>query len=68
MPDTTSLKEFVQSVRTRKRYHSQCTPEKTIIITGIFKKKNFFFAYIFNRGSPIHELIFDISFFFKLML
>lgn len=35
MPDSTSLKEFVISVRTRRRYHSQCTPEKTIHITGI---------------------------------
>lgn len=35
MPDTTTLKEFVKSVRTRRRYHSQCTPEKTINITGI---------------------------------
>lgn len=46
MPDTTSLKEFVQSVRTRKRYHSQCTPEKTIIIPGILKKKIFFFLFL----------------------
>lgn len=36
MPDTISLKEFVQSVRTRRRFHSQCTPEKTIHVTGIF--------------------------------
>ncbi|XP_022179521.1 hamartin isoform X3 [Myzus persicae] len=34
MPDSTSLKEFVMSVRTRRRYHSQCTPEKTINVTG----------------------------------
>lgn len=31
MPDSTSLQEFVMSVRTRRRYHSQCTPEKTIV-------------------------------------
>ncbi|XP_025197525.1 hamartin isoform X3 [Melanaphis sacchari] len=34
MPDSASLKEFVMSVRTRKRYYSQCTPEKTINVTG----------------------------------
>lgn len=35
MPDSNSLKEFVMSVRTRRRYHSQCTPEKTIHTAGI---------------------------------
>lgn len=35
MPDPASLKEFVKTVRTRRRYHSQCTPEKTINATGI---------------------------------
>ncbi|VVC28745.1 Hypothetical protein CINCED_3A011113 [Cinara cedri] len=30
MPDTSTIKEFVKIVQTRKRYHSQCTPEKTI--------------------------------------
>ncbi|XP_025416247.1 hamartin isoform X2 [Sipha flava] len=34
MPDSTSLKEFVKTVRTRRRYHSQCTPEKTVNDTG----------------------------------
>jgi len=36
MPDSISLKEFVMSVRTRRRYHSQCTPEKTINTIGTF--------------------------------
>lgn len=35
MPDSNSLKEFVMSVRTRRRYYSQCTPEKTMHNTGI---------------------------------
>lgn len=32
MPDTSTMKEFLHSVRTRRRYHSQCN-EKTIHIT-----------------------------------
>ncbi|XP_060843203.1 hamartin isoform X3 [Rhopalosiphum padi] len=34
MPDSASIKEFVMSVRTRRRYYSQCTPEKTINVSG----------------------------------
>jgi len=36
MPDSTSLKEFVISVRTRRRYHSQCTPEKSMNAIGMY--------------------------------
>lgn len=36
MPNSASLKEFMISVRKRTRYHSQCTPERTISVTGIF--------------------------------
>lgn len=35
MPDSNSFKEFVISLRTRKRYNSQCTPEKSSSI-GMF--------------------------------
>lgn len=35
MPDSASLKEFVFNVRTRRRYHSQCTPEKNANVIGM---------------------------------
>ncbi|XP_050534357.1 hamartin isoform X2 [Daktulosphaira vitifoliae] len=34
MPDSASFKEFIISVRTRRRYYSQCTPEKTMGFIG----------------------------------
>jgi len=43
MPDSASIKEFVMSVRTRRRYYSQCTPEKTINVSGIINKILIFF-------------------------
>lgn len=48
MPDSTSLKEFVISVRTRRRYYSQCTPEKTINVAGIFMFNNFYILNVQN--------------------
>lgn len=57
MPDSISLKEFVISVRTRRRYFSQCTPEKTII-AGTF---NHF--YILNVQNIIILLYIQFSFY-----
>lgn len=62
MPDPTSLKEFVKTVRTRKRYHSQCTPEKTINVAGInISILSFFFfissLFIFKQNYLLSNIL-----------
>lgn len=50
MPDSTSLQEFVMSVRTRRRYHSQCTPEKAIV--NVIGNE----MYLFNIFNSVYHI------------
>lgn len=54
MPDSASFKEFVKTVRTRRRYHSQCTPEKNINIIGI----QFYYVFIFIEFNVFYLNVF----------
>lgn len=61
MPDSNSLKEFVMSVRTRKRYHSQCTPEKTIHNAGILNYTNICTWSKLHTNHKVSNVIFNIG-------